>query len=101
MTTEITTLSNGLRIATDRIDTVDTVSLGLWVDVGTRHEAAAVWMAAASFQARGELAVCFGESGPGSHNLVSALGSVRSTSSACAANAVQTSAKARGRACEP
>jgi thiamine pyrophosphate-dependent acetolactate synthase large subunit-like protein len=46
--------------------------------VGTRHEAAAVWMAAASFQARGELAVCFGESGPGSHNLVSALGSVRS-----------------------
>jgi predicted Zn-dependent peptidase len=39
MTTEITTLSNGLRIATDRIDTVDTVSLGLWVDVGTRHEA--------------------------------------------------------------
>ena len=39
MTTEITTLSNGLRVATDRIDTVDTVSLGLWVDVGTRHEA--------------------------------------------------------------
>jgi predicted Zn-dependent peptidase len=39
MTTEISTLSNGLRIATDRIDTVDTVSLGLWVDVGTRHEA--------------------------------------------------------------
>src|SRR5207244_322767 len=39
MTTEITTLSNGLRVVTDRIDTVDTVSLGLWVDVGTRHEA--------------------------------------------------------------
>jgi predicted Zn-dependent peptidase len=39
MTTELATLSNGLRIVTDRIDTVDTVSLGLWVDVGTRHEA--------------------------------------------------------------
>ncbi len=39
MTTQLATLSNGLRIATDRVDTVDTVSLGLWVDVGTRHEA--------------------------------------------------------------
>ena len=39
MTTELATLSNGLRIVTDRVDTVDTVSLGLWVDVGTRHEA--------------------------------------------------------------
>jgi predicted Zn-dependent peptidase len=39
MTTELATLGNGLRIVTDRIDTVDTVSLGLWVDVGTRHEA--------------------------------------------------------------
>ena len=33
-------MANGLRIATDRIDTVDTVSLGIWVDVGTRHEQA-------------------------------------------------------------
>jgi len=39
MSTRLATLANGLRIATDRIDTVDTVSLGLWVDVGTRHEA--------------------------------------------------------------
>ncbi len=39
MTTRLATLSNGLRIVTDRIDTVDTVSLGIWVDVGTRHEA--------------------------------------------------------------
>jgi predicted Zn-dependent peptidase len=39
MTTQLATLSNGLRIVTDRIETVDTVSLGLWVDVGTRHEA--------------------------------------------------------------
>ncbi|HEX3861700.1 MAG TPA: pitrilysin family protein [Stellaceae bacterium] len=39
MNTRLATLSNGLRIVTDRIDTVDTVSLGIWVDVGTRHEA--------------------------------------------------------------
>ena len=38
MTAQVTTLANGLRVATDRIPTVDTVSLGLWVDVGTRHE---------------------------------------------------------------
>jgi len=38
MTTQLATLPNGLRIVTDRIDTVDTVSLGLWVDIGTRHE---------------------------------------------------------------
>ena len=35
-------LANGLRVATDRIDTVDTVSLGIWVDVGTRHEPAEI-----------------------------------------------------------
>ena len=39
MTIQLATLGNGLRIVTDRIDTVDTASLGLWVDVGTRHEA--------------------------------------------------------------
>ena len=42
MNTRISTLANGLRIATDPIDTVDTVSLGIWVDVGTRHEPPAV-----------------------------------------------------------
>jgi predicted Zn-dependent peptidase len=42
MTTQLSTLANGLRVATDRIDTVDTVSLGIWVDVGTRHEPAEV-----------------------------------------------------------
>ena len=42
MTTQRATLANGLRIVTDRIDTVDTVSLGIWVDVGTRHENADV-----------------------------------------------------------
>jgi len=38
----LATLGNGLRIVTDRIATVATVSIGLWVDVGTRHEPAAV-----------------------------------------------------------
>src|SRR5437868_15184692 len=42
MTTGLATLPNGLRIVTDRLDAVDTVSLGLWVDVGTRHEPAAI-----------------------------------------------------------
>jgi len=45
--------------------------------LGTRHEASAVWMAGALFQATGRIAVAYGESGPGSHNLVSALGSLR------------------------
>src|SRR5271169_6308685 len=39
MTVRVSTLANGLQVATDQIDTVDTVSLGIWVDVGTRHEA--------------------------------------------------------------
>ena len=39
MTVSLAKLSNGLRIVTDRIETVDTVSLGIWVEVGTRHEA--------------------------------------------------------------
>ncbi|MGC2202302.1 MAG: pitrilysin family protein [Stellaceae bacterium] len=38
----VSTLANGLRVATDQLDTVDTVSLGIWVDVGTRHEPADV-----------------------------------------------------------
>jgi predicted Zn-dependent peptidase len=42
MTIRVSTLANGLRVATDRLDTVDTVSLGVWVDVGTRHENAEV-----------------------------------------------------------
>src|SRR6266436_5949206 len=42
MPTRLSTLANGLRVATDPVDTVDSVSLGLWVDVGTRHEAAEI-----------------------------------------------------------
>jgi len=38
MTTRVSTLPNGLRIATDAMPQVDTVSLGVWVAVGTRHE---------------------------------------------------------------
>src|SRR5437016_11528866 len=42
MTTQLSTLTNGLRVATDRADIVDTVSLGIWIDVGTRHEPAEI-----------------------------------------------------------
>jgi predicted Zn-dependent peptidase len=38
MTIKMTTLDNGLRVATDTMDGVESVSLGLWVAVGTRHE---------------------------------------------------------------
>ncbi len=38
MTTRITTLDNGLRIATDTITTVESVTLGIWVQSGSRHE---------------------------------------------------------------
>jgi predicted Zn-dependent peptidase len=38
MTVEVTRLSNGLHVLTDTMRTVETVSLGAWVDVGTRHE---------------------------------------------------------------
>ena len=41
MTVRVSKLANGLRVASDTIQTVDTVSLGIWVDVGTRHEPAA------------------------------------------------------------
>lgn len=38
MTTELTTLSNGLRVVTQHIPRLETVSLGVWVAVGARHE---------------------------------------------------------------
>lgn len=38
MTTELTTLANGIRIATHRMPNLETVSLGVWVAVGSRHE---------------------------------------------------------------
>jgi len=42
MSVRLSQLSNGLRVLTDSIDTVETVSIGIWVDVGTRHEPASV-----------------------------------------------------------
>jgi predicted Zn-dependent peptidase len=38
MTTTITTLPNGLRVATDRMAESESVALGIWIGVGTRHE---------------------------------------------------------------
>ncbi len=35
---QITTLPNGLTVATDRMPGVETASLGVWVNAGTRHE---------------------------------------------------------------
>ncbi|HEX7007970.1 MAG TPA: pitrilysin family protein [Alphaproteobacteria bacterium] len=40
MTVEVTTLKNGLRVATAAMPHVETVSLGIWVGVGTRDEPA-------------------------------------------------------------
>ena len=42
MSTRLTTLANGLTVATDRMEQVETVSVGVWVQVGTRHEAAEI-----------------------------------------------------------
>ena len=38
MSVKVTQLPNGLRIATDRMDHIETVSLGVWFGVGTRNE---------------------------------------------------------------
>ena len=38
MTVRITTLQNGLRVVSDTMKQVETVSLGVWVDVGARYE---------------------------------------------------------------
>ena len=42
MSIEVTKLSNGLRVVSDFMDTVESVSLGAWVEVGTRDEAAKI-----------------------------------------------------------
>ncbi|HKW53816.1 MAG TPA: pitrilysin family protein, partial [Stellaceae bacterium] len=42
MTVRVTTLENGMRVITDTMESVETVSLGVWVDVGTRHEPAEI-----------------------------------------------------------
>jgi predicted Zn-dependent peptidase len=38
LSVKTTTLENGLRIVSDSMDTVESVSLGVWVEVGGRHE---------------------------------------------------------------
>ena len=38
MTIQTSTLSSGLRIVTNTIKSVESVALGVWVDVGTRNE---------------------------------------------------------------
>jgi predicted Zn-dependent peptidase len=38
MSVRLSRLSNGMRVLTDSMDSVETVSIGVWVDVGTRHE---------------------------------------------------------------
>jgi predicted Zn-dependent peptidase len=42
MTLRVTTLGNGLRVATDRIGTVESATVGVWCDVGTCDEPAPV-----------------------------------------------------------
>ncbi|HVJ34208.1 MAG TPA: pitrilysin family protein [Terriglobia bacterium] len=40
-TVRVTTLPNGFRVATDYMQSVETVAIGVWAAVGTRHEPAA------------------------------------------------------------
>ncbi len=42
MTIRISTLSNGLRVVTDSMETVETASIGVWVGVGARNERAEI-----------------------------------------------------------
>ncbi|HXR85350.1 MAG TPA: pitrilysin family protein, partial [Stellaceae bacterium] len=42
MSVQVTKLANGMCVVTDRMESVETVSIGVWVNVGTRHEPAAI-----------------------------------------------------------
>ncbi len=42
MSVRVSTLANGLRVATDTMKTVETVSVGVWVEAGARHERAEI-----------------------------------------------------------
>ena len=42
MTVSLTKLPNGLAVASDRMEQVETASVGVWVQAGTRHETAEV-----------------------------------------------------------
>lgn len=39
---QVSELDNGLRVVTDPVPTVETVSIGVWVETGTRHEHPAI-----------------------------------------------------------
>lgn len=41
MSVSVSTLGNGLRVVTDPVDSVESVSIGVWVGTGTRSESAA------------------------------------------------------------
>ena len=41
MTVRVTTLANGFRVATDRMEGVESATIGVWVGAGTRYEDAA------------------------------------------------------------
>lgn len=42
MSVQVTSLDGGLRVATDRMESVETVSLGAWIGTGARHEGAEI-----------------------------------------------------------
>lgn len=42
MTVRVTTLDNGLRVATDAMETVETVTMGAWIETGARDEPAEI-----------------------------------------------------------
>ena len=42
MTTQISTLANGLRVVSEEMPQIETASIGVWVDVGARYESAEI-----------------------------------------------------------
>jgi predicted Zn-dependent peptidase len=42
MSVTVTKLANGVHVVTDRMDTVETASVGAWVSIGARHEPAEI-----------------------------------------------------------
>ena len=42
MSVQVTTLDNGMLVATESMDNVETVTLGTWIGIGARDEAAEV-----------------------------------------------------------
>ncbi len=42
MSINTSVMANGLRVVSDSMDTVETVSVGLWIEVGARHESSGV-----------------------------------------------------------